>query len=186
MAKSVNNIITHGLSGKIGDILVFKQVNGKTIVSKIPTKSNKETDKQKAHRQKFQEAIIYAKASLQDDDLKQEYEAEAKDKGLKPNNIAVADFLKAPKIEEVNLSAYTGKKGDIIKIKALDDFKVKAVSVKIENADGSLVEEGNATEQGLYWVYTATANNTDLSGDKITIKATDNPDNLTEKQEVLP
>ena len=34
MAKSVNNIITHGLSGKIGDLLVFKQVDGKTIVSK--------------------------------------------------------------------------------------------------------------------------------------------------------
>ena len=38
MAKSENNIITHGLSGKIGDLLVFKQVNGKTIVSKVPKK----------------------------------------------------------------------------------------------------------------------------------------------------
>ena len=186
MAKSVNNIITHGLSGKIGNILVFKQVNGKTIVSKMPTKSNKENEKQKAHRQKFQEAIIYAKASLKDQDLKPEYEAEAKDKDLKPNNIAVADFLKAPQIEEINLSAYTGKKGDIIKIKAMDDFKVKAVSVKIENSDGTLVEEGNATQEGLYWIYKTTANNTDLSGDKITIRATDIPDNLTEKQEVLP
>ena len=58
MAKSVNNIITHGLSGKIGDLLVFKQVDGKTIVSKAPRKSNTETEKQKQHRAKFQEAII--------------------------------------------------------------------------------------------------------------------------------
>ena len=68
---------------------------------------------------------------------------------------------------------------------AFDDFKVKAVTVKIENADGTLVEEGNAVESGLYWIYTAKQNNADLSGDKITVRATDIPDNLTEKEETL-
>ena len=185
MAKSVNNIITHGLSGKIGDLLVFKQVDGKTIVSKAPRKSNTETEKQKQHRAKFQEAIIYSKAVMQDPLQKEEYTKEAKARNLKANNIAVADFLKAPRIEEINLSEYTGKKNDIIKIKAFDDFKVKAVTVKIQNADGTLVEEGNAVESGLYWIYTAKENNADLNGDKITVRATDNPDNLTEKEESI-
>lgn len=36
MAESKNNIVTHGLSGKVGDLLVFSQRNGKTIVSKAP------------------------------------------------------------------------------------------------------------------------------------------------------
>ncbi len=31
MAQSKNNIITHGLSGKVGDIIVFSQRGGKTI-----------------------------------------------------------------------------------------------------------------------------------------------------------
>lgn len=185
MAKSINNIITHGLSGKVGDLLVFSQRNGKTIVSKVPQKSNKVTEKQAQQRQKFQEAVIYSKGILKDPTSKLEYEAEAKDRGIQTNSVAIADFLNAPKIEEVNLSAYTGKVGDTIKIKAFDDFKVKEVTVKIQNADGSLVEEGNATEEGLYWVYTAKENNTDLSGDKITIRATDMPDNLSEKEEVL-
>ncbi len=62
---------------------------------------------------------------------------------------------------------------------------MKAVTVKIENADGSLVEEGSAVDSGFEWVYTATVNNKDLSGDKITIKATDNPANVTEMNQTL-
>lgn len=42
MAESKNNIITYGLSGKIGNILVFSQRNGKTIVSQAPKKSAEE------------------------------------------------------------------------------------------------------------------------------------------------
>ncbi|MNT08833.1 hypothetical protein D3C72_1435890 [compost metagenome] len=75
--------------------------------------------------------------------------------------------------------------GDIIKIIVLDDFAVKAVTVKIENADGSLVEEGSATDAGFEWIYTTTSKNTDLAGDKITIKAFDNPANLTEMTQTL-
>ncbi|CEN46452.1 hypothetical protein CCAN2_1710034 [Capnocytophaga canimorsus] len=31
MTQSKNNIVTHGLSGKVGGVLVFSQRNGKTI-----------------------------------------------------------------------------------------------------------------------------------------------------------
>lgn len=106
-------------------------------------------------------------------------------KGISTYNVAVADLLKAPDIESIDLSAYTAKVGDIIKIIVLDDFAVKAVTVKIENAEGSVVEEGSAIDSGFEWIYTATASNTDLSRDKITIKATDNPANLTEKTQTL-
>lgn len=185
MAKSVNNIVTHGLSGKIGNLLVFSQRKGKTIVSMAPRKSNKETDKQKEHRAKFQEAVIYAKAAVKDPSIQDGYKEEAKEKGLSANNIAVADFLKAPQIESIDLSGYKGKKNDLIKIKAYDDFKVEKVTVKIENADGTLVEEGNAAVEGLYWVYKAKENNADLSGDKITVRAYDVPANMSEKQKTL-
>jgi hypothetical protein len=36
MAKQKGNIVTLGLWGKIGGLLVFRQVYGKTVVSKIP------------------------------------------------------------------------------------------------------------------------------------------------------
>jgi hypothetical protein len=36
MAKQKGNVVTYGLSGKIGDLLVFRQKDDQTIVSKIP------------------------------------------------------------------------------------------------------------------------------------------------------
>jgi hypothetical protein len=35
MAKQYGNAVTFGLSGKIGDLLIFSQRGGKTIMSKI-------------------------------------------------------------------------------------------------------------------------------------------------------
>lgn len=187
MAESKNNIITHGLSGKVGDLIVFSQRNGKTIVSRAPKdKTGEDSQKQKDHKRKFQRAILYAKVVMNDPDTKEEYEAHAdRSKGITGHNVAVADFLNAPDIDSIDLSAYTGKVGDTIKIIVLDDFGVKAVTVTIENADGSLVEEGFAVDSGGEWIYTATVNNADISGDKITVTATDNPANLAEKSQTL-
>lgn len=187
MAESKNKIITHGLNGKVGDLIVFIQRNGKTFVSKVPKdRTGDYTDNQKAHQLKFQKATLYAKSVMNDPAQNQIYSAAADaSKGISTYNVAVADLLKAPDIESIDLSAYTGKVGDTIKIMVLDDFAVKAVTVKIENADGGVVEEGSAIDSGFEWLYTATANNSDLAGDKITIKATDNPANLTEKTQTL-
>ena len=38
MAKQTNNVITHGLSGKVGDLLVFRQRAGKTVIAKASPK----------------------------------------------------------------------------------------------------------------------------------------------------
>ncbi|MBD8083622.1 hypothetical protein [Chryseobacterium caseinilyticum] len=187
MAQSKNNIVTHGLSGKVGDLLVFSQRNGKTIVSKAPKERTGElTENQKTYRQKFQKAVLYAKSVLNDPAKKEIYEAMSDNsKGMSTYNVAVADLLNAPDIEIIDLSGYSGNVGDVIKIMATDDFGVEEVKVKIENADGSLVEEGNATNNGVEWVYTATVQNSDLNGDKITITASDAPANLSEKSQTL-
>ncbi|GET49099.1 hypothetical protein RCZ02_19300 [Capnocytophaga felis] len=181
MAESKNNIITHGLSGKVGNILVFSQRNGKTIVSQKPTKKTITSEKVKEQISKFQQATIYAKTALKNPTVKEEYQLEAdKKQGVTAYNVAVADMLQAPKIEQIDLSGYTGQVGDTIKVRAYDDFKVTSVTVHIYNSDGSLVEEGNAVDNGLDWVYTATQINADLSGDKIVVRATDLPTNTTE------
>jgi hypothetical protein len=54
MAKSKNNVVTFGLSGKIGDLLVFRQRDGQTIVAKVPQQSGKVSEKQKMQRKRFQ------------------------------------------------------------------------------------------------------------------------------------
>ena len=178
MAKSNNNVITHGLSGKVGEIIVFSQRGGKTIISKAPKKRTGEpSPKAKAQQEKFQQAVIYGKSIINDPTKKEQYSVE----GKSAFNVAVADLLNAPKIQEINLSAYHGNIGDIIVIRAYDDFKIISLVVSILNDDGSLVEQGNAlNNNGPIWVYTATAKNDNLLGDKIIVRATDIPDNVSE------
>ena len=77
--------------------------------------------------------------------------------------------------------------GDTITVSVTDDFKVAEVSVAIINQDGSEVEHGlaQAALGGLQWLYTATADNSSLTGDKIIIRASDIPGHTTEKEQGL-
>ncbi len=183
MAKSQNNVLTHGLSGKIGNMLVFSQRGGKTIVGTVPRRSDKVSEAQKEQRRRFQQAVLYATAAQQ----QPEYAEAAAQQGKTPYIVAVADFLKAPDVERIDLSGYTGKVGDPIRIVVTDDFAVKSVAVRITNADGSLVEEGAAqpTPTGYEWLFTATQPNENLAGDKIEIFASDAPGNAARHEQNL-
>jgi len=187
MAESKNNIITHGLSGKVGDLIVFRNRNGKTVVANTPKERTGELSAaQKEQQKRFQQATIYAKSALTSPETKQAYK-EAADEGESAYNVAVADFMHAPDIEEINFSKYTGKVGSTITITVTDDFKVAEVSVTILNEDGTEVEHGMAqlAAGGLQWIYTATADNNALTGDKIIIRASDMPGHITEKEQAL-
>ncbi|MDR0384979.1 MAG: hypothetical protein LBH60_02755 [Prevotellaceae bacterium] len=187
MAKSKGNVVTFGLSGKIGDLLVFRQRNGQTIVAKLAERPKHASGKQTAHRKRFQQATVYAQAVVKDPQLKELYDAAAKKrKGVTAYNIAVADFFNAPDIETLDLSAYKGEVGDEIRITVSDDFAVKEVHVSISNADGSVVEEGYASHiSGNLWTYVATQYNESLDGDRIEISASDIPGNITSEERSL-
>ncbi|MDR1172745.1 MAG: hypothetical protein LBL24_09850 [Bacteroidales bacterium] len=182
MAKQKGNVVTHGLSGKIGDLLIFRQVDGKTVVSKVPEQKKTASEKQVELRRRFQQATVYAKIAAGTPGTKELYEGEAKKRrGMTAYSVAVADYFNAPDIDSVDLSGYTGAAGDEIRIIASDDFAVKSVHVRIGNADGVAVEEGYAVNSvaGL-WVYTATAKNESPAGCKIVVSASDMPGNVTE------
>jgi hypothetical protein len=184
MAKQKGNVVTHGLSGKIGDLLVFRQRDGKTIVSKMPEQPKQASEKQTETRKRFQQATIYAKIAVAQPETKDRYAGEAKKrKGITAYNVAVADFFNAPDIETVDLSAYTGAPGDEIRVIASDDFAVKSVHVQINASDGSPVEEGDAVNSaGNLWIYAATQKNAGLGGAKITVSASDLPGNITTEE----
>jgi hypothetical protein len=186
MAESKNNVVTHGLSGKI-DLLVFRSRGNRTIVSTVPHKSSQPASAaQEAVKQKFQQAVIYGKSVNADPALKAAYAAQASEE-QSAYNVAIADFFNAPDINEIDVAGYTGAVGSKIIVKATDDFQVNRVHVKIENGDGSLVEEGDAVADaiGLNFTYTATVANASVAGDKITVTAYDNPGNETESSKTL-
>ena len=187
MAHIKDNIVTEGMSGKLGNKIVFRNVGGKTIVAKRPTPSGKEdTEEQKKHKLRFRTGAIYAKKAIQDPILREAYGARAKP-GQSPYNVAMADFFNAPEIIEVDLSFFTGVKGSPLVVQVVDDHEVIEVKVAIYDPQGGLLEEGPATlhENGINWVYTTQKAITTISGHTLSIQATDQPGNKVEREEVL-
>ncbi len=116
MAKVKKNIITQGLAGKLGDTIVFRQLGGKTIVQAMPEKRKQElSEGQKKQINKFREAARYAKQALENDEVRTAYAAKAK-VGQTAYNVAIADYMNAPVIEAIDLSAFDGKKGRQLRI----------------------------------------------------------------------
>jgi hypothetical protein len=188
MGESKNNLATEGLSGQVGN-LVFRRrkADGKVFVLRQPAAFEGDpTTAQKAVQSKFQQAIIYGKTATADPATKALY-AKKTSAGQSFFNVAVADFFNAPNIQEIDVSAYTGQVGSIIRVRATDDFDIAGIFLHITNADGSLVEEGAVLLQanGVDWIYTATQLNDSLAGDKITVTVTDIPRNTTVEEKVL-
>src|SRR6218665_2894332 len=79
MASISSNPITSGLSGRLGDSLLFKTVRGKTFVSTIPRASSKaESAAQRSTRVNFREASNWAQLILLDPERKAYYRQRAK------------------------------------------------------------------------------------------------------------
>lgn len=188
MAKSKNNVITHGLSGLIGDLLVFRQRANKTIVADRPKPFSKPpTVVQLGIQDRFKKAAQYAKTAILDPLVKAAYQAAAL-LGQSAYNRAFKDYQLAPEFdEEVNLSVYTGAIGDEISVSVIDDFRVNEVKVQIIKPDDSLLEEGDAVQSvnGLDWIYTCTVVNATVTGSKIIFTAIDLPGNQTVLEKVI-
>lgn len=186
MAKVKNNIVTEGLSGMLGQRIVFRQRAGKTIVSVKPQVTAERSEAQLRQVQKFREGAQYATKALQDPNVKAAYALRAKP-GQSAYNVALADYLSAPDISLVDFSLYDGKKGSLLTIRATDDHLVSEVHVAIYSAAGTLLEEGSATEQenGLDWTYTTKVASTNVQGNRLEIRATDLPGNRSQRSEVI-
>lgn len=160
MAKVRDNLVTEGLSGKLGRRLVFRKGrNGKTILATRPAYSEDRefNDAQLAQQEAFKQAIAYAKVA-KDQPL---YVHLAKGADATAYNLAVADWFGQPQILEMDGSGWKGQIGQTIRIKAQDDTHVKSVQVIIQTPNGSTqFEQGQAQPSetdGLLWVYTSTS-----------------------------
>jgi len=187
MAKVGKNVLTRGLSGKVGNLVVFRNSGEQTIMSSAPGKrTHPLSEDQLLHRQEFKEAVLYAKSVLADPDKKAEYEAAAKD-GESAFNVAVSDYFKLPVIVEMDTSLYTGQAGDMIRIRAIDNFKVASVSVTIFKADNDIVETGMAVagSNRLDWFYTAANQNTSMTDGRVVATAIDSPGHSVQMSQML-
>ncbi len=183
MAKATN-ALTQGISGKVSGLVFRRNPDGSVSVGNAPRTTTKTpTPAMAAQRQRFQQAAFYGRAVQADPAANAAYETGIDTDTNSAYTVAVADYLNAPDIRDVDFSAYRGRIGDKITVQATDDFAVATVRVRIQNPDGALVEEGLAQPQpdGFTFIYTATAANASLTGDKITVIAEDRAGNETEQ-----
>ena len=165
---------------------MFKAFGDQTILARIPDMTgHTPTEGQQAAQDRFRQAALYGKMVMADPATKAIYEEAAKEKGQPVFSMTVADFFNAPSVDEVDLSAYGGKVGDCIEVRASDDFAVTGVTVAIANTSGQTLEEGAATETppaSGHWTYTATQAVPTGTAVKITVTAKDRPGHAGQKE----
>src|SRR5579871_6167053 len=177
MAKSISNATAGKLKGKIGD-LVFYELNGKPCVRSVPRREDPPTSREKGNQSRFGAASKFGHATLRDPTQKARYSAAAAKTGSTAYNVAVSDFMHPPVITELDLTGYTGRAGQLIRIR-VEEKKIGAVAVNVVIADHtqSVLEEGAARveEDGVTWWYAAQQ---DIAPDQsllITVTAKDQP-----------
>ena len=93
MAKVVLDAPFKRITGKIGK-LSYRWTYGQQTVMKTPDMSKVKWSKaQKANRQRFAEAIRYARQAMADPQVSAHYEKRGKEAGRQPFRVAVSDFL---------------------------------------------------------------------------------------------
>jgi hypothetical protein len=88
---------------------------------------------------------------------------------------AVNDYMNFPTLKEIDISGYTGKKGESIIISSVDTLKIQTVVVEILLEDGTFVESGLATlpRGARRWRYLTTTDTPALMQTKIKVKGID-------------
>ena len=180
MSKVKDNIVTTGLSGKLGKQIVFRQWDGCTILAKAPERSKVPTENElvKKRRLRFKEATVYAKKAIDNPELSRAYKSKCKAR-QNAYNRAIQDFYSAPTIGEIDLSNCTSDTDSFVRVYATDDFLVKQVRIRIENKQGDVIESGLAEREGDtdWWKFVVTAPNILSKGGKVIVSAFDLPGN---------
>lgn len=179
MTKIKSNSLLKGISGIFGDTHVYRKINGKMYMVAPPAVGSPVTGERLKRKEAFLSASEWAKQQLEDPLKKEKYQARVTATHRSAYFVALADFLRKPKVTEIDIIDYYGRVGDPIKVIARDDFEVARVKVDIHSATGVLLETGEAVqdaENKHVWRYTATAKNEPLKGSRIEAVAYDRPD----------
>src|SRR5579862_3022139 len=117
MAKRRINPSLGDITGKIGNLVHYNR-KGKVLVRRAPTRTKPATPPERNNQNRFRLAQIFAEAVLQDARQRARYTQAAAGLDASAQNMAVSDFYHAPNLSEVDLSTYTGRAREFIRIRA--------------------------------------------------------------------
>src|SRR5579862_171226 len=183
MAKRRINPSLGDFTGTIGKLVHYTR-NGKPLIRRVPVRKKPFTRPELKNQSRFRQAQTFAHSVLTDPLQRARYDEAAVGLDASGYNMAVSDFFHAPVVAEVDLSAYTGRTGEGIRIRA-EEGRVGAVEVRVRIVDGAdaLVEQGIASREtdGVTWLYMAQRDIESNQRLSITITASDQPGNRTTK-----
>jgi hypothetical protein len=178
--KITFNPAIKGASGSMGE-WVYYTLAGKPVARRKAKFVDARSPNQLAHRERVRKAAAWSRETMADPDLKAEYRKACQGHQT-PYNVGLRDYLTPPVVEAINVDDYQGKAGNVVKVKAWDDFQVVAVSIVMKDADGKVLEQGPAQlDNDLNeWQYVAKTNM--AAGKAVLVEATalDRPGNKGE------
>ncbi len=159
MAKIRRMPVIGEMSGKVGEVVV-KHYRDKIVITSIPVAPLHRSEKQKAHNERFRDAMEYARLATATDHPAQElYAQPAREQGKAANTLAVSDFFRPPGIRKVDSRGYKGQAGDRLNIVIDNVIQVREVMVTLMDGNGDLLERGPAKMlKDDIWSYTAMGN----------------------------
>ena len=138
------------------DKWIYRRFEGRTIIAEKVKSTKPPTASQLVHRDRFKEAADYAKAVYRDPVRRAVYADRVRARGRTTVFATIlADYFNLPQVKEIELGYYNGHVGDLIRVKATDDFEVVSVKVTIKDQSGNVLESGLATRADTDWVYHA-------------------------------
>lgn len=94
MAKLILHPLIERMQGKIGDLVFRKAHTGQmSVIRRANMSGVKWSPAQKEHRQRFKEAVIYAKRAMQVPEVRALYVEKAREKNKRPFDMAVSDYF---------------------------------------------------------------------------------------------
>lgn len=95
MAKITLHPMIEKAQGKMGNAVFRRAHTGEMTLIKLADMSRvKWSEAQSAHRQRFKEAVAYAKAAMADPQVRASYEKLAAQQHKRPFDLAVSDYFK--------------------------------------------------------------------------------------------
>lgn len=183
MAKVSENLVTTKIRGMIGGQLVFRSVDGETVVSAAPTPSSKPaTEQQIAHREKFRQANYYARLVKADSALLPVYQLAFAESGYRNfNAFIVTDYFRQPEIAAIYVSET--ESGVQMTLAVAKLVGARTVQVIIQSPDSVELESGQAVagDNSQTWTYQVQDAGIAATGIQVVVTATDYPGNVVSR-----
>ena len=140
MANVHRNISIRGLTDLLGRTRSGQNIStARRRYDDVPNDNGTEL----SHSDAMRKAATYARFASRHD----LYLDRAAETGLTPYSIALTDWFGAPKVLQIDVDAWTGEVGQTIRVKARDNLSVAAVTVVIRDAQGDVLECGEALKR---------------------------------------